>query len=95
MAKVKIFLLISIAILLTIFISENTVIAPPIKLFGQQLFQVHTSIIIVSSFVIGLICGWLGHFSWSRSRRKTAELASSEQKVPEPQEQKQQEENKQ
>ena len=61
MAKAKIFLLIFITILVTIFIYENSILAPPVKFFGQQLFQVHTSIIIVTSFLLGSIFGWLVH----------------------------------
>ena len=94
MAKVKIFLLILITILGTIFIYENSIPAPPIKFLGQQLFQVHTSIIIITSFFLGLIFGWLGHVSWSRNRRKIAELSLREQQVPEPQDHNQQEEDK-
>jgi hypothetical protein len=94
MAKVKIFLLIFITVLLTYFIIENSVLAPPIKFLGQQLFQVHTSIIIITSFFLGLIFGCLGHVSWSRNRQKIAELSLRDQQVPEPQDHNQQEEDK-
>jgi hypothetical protein len=95
MTKIKIFLLIFITFLLTYFIIENSVLAPPIKLFGKELFQIHLSIIIVAAFFLGLIFGWLSHFNWSRNRRKNARLASGEQKAPESQGADQQEEKKQ
>jgi Lipopolysaccharide assembly protein A domain len=94
MAKVKIFLLISITALLTWFIYENLILAPPIKLFGQEIFQLHISVIIMSSFLLGLIFGWLGHVGFIRNRRKSAELALREQQVQDAQEDNQQEETK-
>jgi uncharacterized integral membrane protein len=95
MTKIKIFLLICITFVLTYFIIENSVLAPPIKLFGKELFQIHLSIVIIAFFFLGLIFGWLCHFNWSRTRRKKAQLASREQKAPESQDPDQQEEKKQ
>ena len=92
MAKIKIFLLIFITFLLTLFIYENSVLAPPIKLFGKEIIQIHISIIIITSFVLGAIFSWLGHFTWSRARRRSAELALRDQKAPESQDTDQQEE---
>ena len=94
MTKIKILLLIFITFLLTYFIIENSVSAPPIKLFGKELIQVQLSIIIIASFFMGLIFGWLSHFSWSRNRRKKIGLASGEQKAPESPNSNQQEEKK-
>jgi hypothetical protein len=85
MTKLKIFLLIFITFLLTYFIIENSVLAPPISLFGKQLFQVHVSIIIIASFLLGLIFGWLSHFNWSRNRRRNVAPISGEQQPPETQ----------
>jgi hypothetical protein len=92
MAKIKIFLLILTTFVITYFIIENSVLAPPIKLFGKELAQLHTSVIILISFCLGLIFGWLSHFGLTRSRRKTAEPASREEKAPESQSPTQQEE---
>jgi hypothetical protein len=93
MAKIKISLLILFTFVITYFIIENSILAPPIKLFGKEIIQLYTSFIILISFCLGLLFGWLGHVSWRRSRRReNAATASREQKVPEPQSPQQQEE---
>jgi hypothetical protein len=94
MAKIKIFLLILATFIITYFIIENSILAPSIKLFGKELVQLHTSVIILISFWLGLVFGWLSHFSWTRNRRKNVGPASREEKAPEPQTPTQQEEKK-
>lgn len=94
MTKIKIFFLILITFVLTYFMFENSILAPPIKLFGYQLFQIHVSIIIITSFLLGVIFGWLSHFNWSRNRRKNAAIALREQNAPDSQNTDQQEEKK-
>ncbi|AEB10230.1 lipopolysaccharide assembly protein LapA domain-containing protein [Desulfobacca acetoxidans] len=83
MAKIKIFLLILFTSLLTYFIIENSVLAPPIKVFGKELIQLHTSLIIIIFFVLGFILGWLGHVGWRHRRRKAAESSLGEEKIRE------------
>lgn len=92
MGKIKSLLLLLMGAFLAIFIYENWVAAPYIKLFGREIIQLHISLIIIVVFALGFIFGWLGHFSWGRSRRKTAAPASREEKVPQTQTPAQQEE---
>ncbi len=93
MGKFKSLLLLLIGALIAIFIYENWVTAPYIKLFGREIIQLNISIIIIVVFALGFIFGWLSHFGWTRNRRKkTAGLASGDEKVPDSQSPTQQEE---
>jgi hypothetical protein len=93
MAKIKSILLLLIGAVGAVFIYENWVVAPYIKLFGRELIQLNISVIIMAFFLLGVSLGWLGCYSWSRSRRKNA-AASREEKAPEPQSPTQQEAQK-
>ena len=92
MGKIKSLLMLLIGAILAIFIYENWVAAPYIKLFGREVIQLNISIIILLFFALGFMLGMLSCFAWTRSRRKTAEPASGEEKVPESQSPTQQEE---
>lgn len=92
MGKVKSVILLLLGGVLALFMYENWVAAPYIKLFGRELVQLQTSFIIIVVFFLGFICGWLGHFGWGRSRRSLADPALSQEDVPEPQSPQQQEE---
>jgi uncharacterized integral membrane protein len=94
MAKIKIFLLVLITFVITYFIIENSIPAPPIKLFGKELIQIQLSVIIIVSFLLGLIFGWLICFSWKRSRKNKQGVLLGEEKAPESQNPSQQEEKK-
>jgi uncharacterized membrane protein YciS (DUF1049 family) len=85
MGKIKSILLLLIGAFLAIFIYENWVAAPYIKLFGKEIIQLHISMIILVFFTLGFILGIVSHLAWIRRRRKTAALASKEEKAPEPQ----------
>ncbi len=80
-----------IGAILAVFIYENWVTAPYIKLCGREVIQLNISIIILLFFALGFMLGMLSCFAWTRSRRKTAEPASGEEKVPESQSPTQQE----
>jgi type VI protein secretion system component VasK len=84
MTKIKSILMLLIGAVLAVFIYENWVAAPHIKLFGKELIQLNISVIILVFFSLGFILGWLTCFSWRRAQRKSA-AALSEQKAPEPQ----------
>jgi uncharacterized integral membrane protein len=92
MGKIKSLLMLLIGAILAIFIYENWVTAPYIKLFGREVIQLNISIIILLFFALGFMLGMLSCFAWTRNRRKTAEPASGEEKAPESQSPTQQEE---
>ncbi len=93
MRKIKSILLLMVGGILALFFYENWVTAPCIKIFGQELVQLSTSIIILTFFIIGFFLGILSHFTWSQRRKKISPV-SGEQNAPEPQKSSQQEEEK-
>ena len=70
MGKIKSILMLLIGAFLAVFIYENWVAAPYIKLFGREMIQLNISIIIISFFALGFILGWLSRFSWTRRSPK-------------------------
>ena len=94
MRKIKSILLLMVGGILALFFYENWVTAPCIKIFGQELVQLNTSIIILTFFLLGFFLGILSHFTWTQQRRKKILPASGEQKAPESQKPSQQEEKK-
>jgi uncharacterized membrane protein YciS (DUF1049 family) len=90
MTKIKSIIMLLIGAVLALFIYENWVVAPHIKLFGRDLIQLNISVIIIVVFFLGFLIGWLSCFSWRRTRRKNA-LASRQEKAPESQSSNQQE----
>jgi hypothetical protein len=93
MGKIKSILMLLIGAVLAVFIYENWVAAPYIKLFGRELIQLNISVIIIAVFFLGFIIGWLSCYSWRRTRRKNT-MASGEEKTPESQDPAQQEAKK-
>jgi hypothetical protein len=92
MGKIKSILLLLIGAFLALFVYENWVAAPYIKLFGKEVIQLNISIIIVIFFALGFILGVLSHLAWIHRRRKTAAaITSKEEKAPESQNPDQQE----
>lgn len=94
MGKIKSILLILIGAFLALFIYENWVAAPYIKLFGREVVQLNISIIVLFFSTLGFILGFLSHLAWTHRRRKAAATALGEEKVPESQSSNQQEEHK-
>jgi capsular polysaccharide biosynthesis protein len=95
MNKIKSILLLLIGAVLALFLYENWVVAPHIKLFGKEIIQLNISLIIIIFLVFGFFLGIFSHFAWVQKRRKNTRLASGEQKAPESQSANQQEEKKQ
>jgi hypothetical protein len=93
MGKIKSIVLILIGGFLALFFYENWVTAPCIRIFGKEIIQLNTSIIILSFFALGFILGALTHFAWIQRRRKNSEPVSGEQQAPETQSPSQQENN--
>jgi heme/copper-type cytochrome/quinol oxidase subunit 2 len=94
MGKIKSVILILVGAFLSLFIYENWVAAPYIKLFGREIVQLNISIIILIFSVLGFILGILTHLAWIHRRRKTAAMALGGEQAPEAQSPEQQEENK-
>jgi hypothetical protein len=95
MKKIKSILLLLFGGILALFLYENWVNAPYIKIFGQEIIQLNTSIIIITFFLVGFFLGNLSHYTWIQQRRKKLAAASGNQKTPESQNANQQEEKKQ
>lgn len=94
MRKIKSILLLMVGGILALFFYENWVKAPCIRIFGQELVQLNTSIIILIFFLMGFFLGIISHLSWTQQRRKKISPVLGEQKAPEPQKPGQQKEEK-
>jgi hypothetical protein len=95
MRKIKSIFLLLIGAAMALFLYENWVVAPHIKLFGKEIIQLSISLIMIIFFSLGFFFGMVSHVAWVQQRRKKARLASGEQKAPESQGANQQEEKKQ
>jgi len=86
MSKIKAVLFLVIGGMVALFFYENWGLPLPIKLFGKDLLTLPGSLIILVTFVIGFLFGWLGHVSWRRQRtRKAQAAAASREQQPPPQ----------
>ncbi len=94
MKKIKSLLLLLIGAVLALFLYENWITAPYIKIFGKEMIQLNISLIILIFLALGFLLGMLSHFAWIQQRRKNLRMASGEQKAPESQNPSQQEEKK-
>jgi hypothetical protein len=94
MGKIKGIMLVLIGAFLALFIYENWVAAPYIKLFGREVIQLNISIIILIFFALGFFFGLLSYLAWTHRRQRTADPALREEKAPESQSPSQQEEKK-
>ena len=87
MAKLKLAILIILAIVLVDFAVENGQPVPELKLFKFQLAVIPTYLLTYISLVFGLVIGWTAH--GLRIRRKRREIqaapAASAQQRQEPQ----------
>jgi hypothetical protein len=82
MGKIKSILLLLIGAVLAIFIYENWVTAPYIKLLGREVVQLNISIIILIFFALGFILGFLSHLSITSKRRQSTGSSSETEKSP-------------
>lgn len=87
MAKLKLAILIILAIVLVDFALENGQPGPEIKLFKQQLGVVSTYLLAYISLAVGLVVGWTAHGLRIRRKRREvqATLAASAQQGQESQ----------
>ena len=82
MSKLKVVLLIIVAVVLAVFAYENRQAAPAIKLFNFQLAELPTYLLVYLSLAVGVLIGWVAHgLRLRRKRRETqaAQAASAQQ----------------
>ncbi|MFA4903703.1 MAG: hypothetical protein WC600_13290 [Desulfobaccales bacterium] len=87
MAKLKLAILIILAIVLVDFALENGQPGPELKLFKFQLAVIPTYLLAYISLALGLVIGWGGHGLRIRRKRREAQVAqaTSAQQRHEPQ----------
>ncbi|MDP3182936.1 MAG: hypothetical protein Q8M54_08995 [Desulfobaccales bacterium] len=73
MTKLKVFLLLLLGILLTLFARENWHYPQPaVKLFGFDLLPLPQSLIIYGCLLLGFFSGWLAHALKIRKQKRAA-----------------------
>jgi uncharacterized integral membrane protein len=87
MAKLKLAILIILAIVLIDFAVENGQPVPEIKLFKFQLAVIPTYLLVYISLALGLVIGWVAFGLRTRRKRRHLQttLAGSGQQGQEPQ----------
>ena len=88
MSKLKVVVLIILAVVLVDFAVENAQPALVIKLFKFQLGELPQFLVIYLSLAVGLVIGWVVHGLRIRRKRREAQAAqaASAQQRQEPQE---------
>jgi uncharacterized integral membrane protein len=88
MSKIKVVLLIILAVVLVDFAVENAQPALAIKLFKFQLGELPQFLVVYISLVLGLAVGWFAHGLRIRRKRREAQAgpAASAQQQQKPQE---------
>ena len=82
MSKLKVVLLIILAVVLVDFAVENAQPAPAIKLFKFQLGELPQFLVIYISLAVGVVMGWVAHGLRIRQKRRedqAAQTASAQQ----------------
>lgn len=87
MAKLKVVLLLILAVVLADFAVENTQPPVVIRLFKFDLGTIPTFLLAYISLALGFVLGWLGHSLRIRRKRREAAAAAltaaqEEQKTP-------------
>ena len=88
MRKLKVVLLIILAVVLVDFAVENAQPAPAVKLFKFQLAELPTYLLVYLSLVVGVVIGWVAHGLGIRQKRRedqAAQTASAQQQQQGPQ----------
>jgi uncharacterized integral membrane protein len=87
MSKLKVVLLIVLAIVLADFAYENAQPAPAIKFFKFQVGELASFLLIYLSLAVGMVIGWVAHGLRIRRKRREAQAAqaTSAQQQQEPQ----------
>lgn len=79
MSKLKVVLLIILAVVLVVFAYENHQAAPAIKLFNFQLADLPTYLLVYFSLAMGVVIGWVAHGLRIRRKRREAQAVSAQQ----------------
>ncbi|MGA9755736.1 MAG: lipopolysaccharide assembly protein LapA domain-containing protein [Desulfobaccales bacterium] len=77
MSKIKVVLLIILAVVLVDFAFENSQPAPPIKVFKFLLGELPTFLLAYISLTVGLAIGWVAHGLRIRRKRREAQAAQA------------------
>jgi len=77
MSKLKVVLLIVLAVVLVDFAVENAQPAPAIKLFKFQLGELPSFLLTYLSLVVGVLIGWVAHGLRLRRKRREAQAAQA------------------
>ena len=77
MSKLKLVLLIILAVVLADFAFENAQPAPAIKLFKFQLGELPSFLLTYLSLAVGGLIGWLAHGLRIRRKRREAQAAQA------------------
>ena len=87
MSKLKVVLLIILAVVLVDFAVENAQPALVIKLFKFQLGELPQFLVVYLSLAVGVVIGWVAHGLRIRRKRREAQAAqtASAQQQQEPQ----------
>ena len=77
MSKLKVVLLIILAVVLVDFAFENAQPAPAIKLFKFQLGELPSFLLTYLSLAVGVVIGWVAHGLRLRRKRREAQAAQA------------------
>jgi uncharacterized integral membrane protein len=77
MSKLKVVLLIILAVVLLDFAIENAQPAPAIKLFKFQLGELPAFLLTYLSLAVGMVIGWVAHGLRIRRKRREAQAAQA------------------
>jgi uncharacterized integral membrane protein len=77
MSKLKVVLLIILAVVLADFAFENAQPAPAIKLFKFQVGELPSFLLTYLSLAVGVLIGWVAHGLRIRRKRREAQVAQA------------------
>ncbi len=86
MAKLKLILLILLAVVLADFAVENAQTLPALKLFKFELGHLPVFLLAYISLAAGLVIGWVAHVLKVRRRKRQADVALAAEHQQEAQE---------
>lgn len=85
MGKIKSILFLIVGAVSAIFLYENWLPAPPIRIFGKELVTISNSLVMIISLSLGLLIGLLIMLAFYRRRTRAMAAASAPQQTPESQ----------
>ena len=77
MRKLKMVLLIILAVVLADFAFEDAELAPALKLFKFQLGELPSFLLTYLSLAVGMVIGWVAHGLRIRRKRREAQAAQA------------------